>query len=282
MAANLLEGKKVKGELTDELKKEAEALKNEGVTPCLVALQVGKNTASEIYIAQQRKACQGVGIDYQLKILPETITSGDFKEELKRLGENETVHGIIIQLPLPSSLNARELRNFLPVEKDVEGMHPQNMGLLTYGQPEFIPCTAQAAWELIKRTEVELQGQEVVIIGHSDIVGKPLALLLLERLATVTVCHIGTRDIVPHVKRADILIVAVGKPGLVKGEWIKEGAIVIDIGITRREGKIVGDVEFEEAVKRASWITPVPGGVGPLTVTMLLRNTIEAAKKSQK
>ena len=194
------------------------------------------------------------------------------------------MHGIIIQMPLPASIDYKKISQYIEPAKDVEGMHPANIGKLLFGKSKLVPCTAAAAMELINSTGVDLYGKEVVIVGHSEIVGKPLAMLLLDKFATVTVCHIGTSKagkLEEHVKQAEILIVAVGKAGLIKGHLIKEGAIVIDVGINRVADKIVGDVEFEAAEKRASWITPVPGGVGPLTVTMLMRNLVEAAKSQE-
>jgi methylenetetrahydrofolate dehydrogenase (NADP+)/methenyltetrahydrofolate cyclohydrolase len=187
-------------------------------------------------------------------------------------------------MPLPKQIDYKIISSFIAPEKDAEGMHPANLGKVLLGKAKIIPCTAKSAFTLVKSTGVKLYGKEVVVVGHGEIAGKPLSLLFLEEFATTTVCHIGTSEagkLVEHVKRAEILVVAVGKAGLIKGEWIKDGAIVIDVGINRVEGKVVGDVEFEEAEKRASWITPVPGGVGPLTVTMLMQNLIEATKLQQ-
>jgi len=222
-----------------------------------------------------------LGIEYRLERLPADINQQGLIDFIKKLNNDASVNGIIIQMPLPKQIDYKSISSFISPDKDIEGMHPENLGKVLMGKAKIAPCTASAAFALIEATGVNLYGKEVVIVGHSEIVGKPLSLLLLEKFATVTVCHIGTSDagkLVEHVKKAEILVVAVGKADLIKGEWIKEGAIVIDVGINRINDKIVGDVEFEEAASRASYITPVPGGVGPLTVTMLMRNLVEAAK----
>ncbi|MFC1805047.1 bifunctional 5,10-methylenetetrahydrofolate dehydrogenase/5,10-methenyltetrahydrofolate cyclohydrolase [Candidatus Omnitrophota bacterium] len=200
---------------------------------------------------------------------------------IKKLNAEKSVNGIIVQMPLPQAIDYKKISSFIAPEKDAEGMHPANIGKIVFGKAKLLPCTAAAVMELIKLSGVDLNGREVVVVGHSEIVGKPLSLLLLDKFATTTVCHIGTSKagkLEEHVKGAELLVVAVGKAGLIKGDLIKEGAVVIDVGINRVEGKIVGDIEFEAAGKRASQITPVPGGVGPLTVTMLMRNLVEAVK----
>jgi len=205
----------------------------------------------------------------------------NFTDFIHKLNADKEVNGVIVQTPLPQHIDYKKISEHISAQKDVEGMHPLNMGQVIFGRPRIASCTASAVMELLNSTGIDLYGKEVVVVGHSEIVGKPLALLLLEKFATVTVCHIGTSKagkLEDHVRRAEVLIVAVGKPGLIKGEWIKEGAIVIDVGINQVGNKIVGDVEFEEAEKRASHITPVPGGVGPLTVAILMRNLIEATK----
>jgi len=221
-----------------------------------------------------------LGIEYQFSKLAQETSESQLIEFIQKLNVDKSVNGIIVQMPLPAQIDYKKISQFILPEKDIEGMHPQNIGKILFGKPKLIPCTANAAMELINATGVDLYGKEVVVVGHSEIVGKPLSILLLDKFATVTVCHIGTSKagkLEEHVRKAEVLIVAVGKAGLIKGEWIKEGAIVIDVGINRIGDKFVGDVEFEEAQKRASWITPVPGGVGPLTVTMLMRNLVEAA-----
>lgn len=279
MAAQLLEGRPLAKKIRENLKEELNEIKEKyKITPHLTAVQVGENEASQVYLNQQRKSCEKMGIEYELCELKKETTQQELANFIRALNQKKEVHGIIIQLPLPSQIDPRAMREVISPFKDVEGMHPQNMGLVTYGQPKLAPCTALAAFELIKSTGRELYGQEVVVVGHSDIVGKPIGLLLLDKFATLTICHIGTKDTSIHIKRADILIVAVGKANLVKGNLVKEGAIVIDIGINRVGDKLVGDVEFEKAKEKAAFITPVPGGVGPLTVTMLIKNTVSAVK----
>jgi len=284
--AKLLEGKPIAERIKEEIKQEILKL---GSRPVLASIMVGENAGAEAYVKSQAKAAENLGIEYQFHKLPAETQENDLTGFIKKLNDDKKVSGIIIQMPLPQQIDYKKISQFILPEKDIEGMHPANIGKIIFGtstslsasKARIVPCTAQAAMELINSTGVDLYGKEVVVVGHSEIVGKPLALLLLEKFATVTVCHIGTSKagkLEEHVKKADILIVAVGKAGLIKGDLVKDGAIVIDVGINRIDGKIVGDVEFEPAEKKASYITPVPGGVGPLTVTMLMRNLVEAAK----
>ena len=283
MSATLLQGKLIATPLKENLKKEVEKLKaKKGRAPRLVALQVGENPASAVYLKSQIKTAEALGIEYELKTLDASTSQDGVLTEIDKLNKDEVVTGIIIQLPLPQGVDHRAIMSALDPAKDAEGMHPANLGRLLLGDPGPAPCTPVACMELIKSSGIKLRGAEAVIVGHSEIVGKPLSMMLLKEFATVSVCHIGTGErglVSDYVKRAELLIVAVGKAGLIKGEWVKEGAIVIDVGINRIEGKLVGDVEFEEASKRAAQITPVPGGVGPLTVTMLMRNVVEAFKR---
>jgi len=280
--ATLLEGRPIAARIKEGLKEEVEKLKSAyGQAPRLVAVQVGEDPASAVYIKSQRRSSEALGIEYELKGLNERIGEQELIDSIKRLNEDEKVSGIIIQLPLPKGLDFKNIVSFIDPQKDAEGMHPENLGRDLLGRPKLIPCTPQAVMELVSETKVDIYGKEVVCVGHSEIVGKPVALLFLDKFATTTVCHIGTgeRGVLPdHVKRAEVLVVAVGKAGLIKGEWIRDGAIVIDVGINRVGDKIVGDVEFDEASKRAGFITPVPGGVGPLTTAMLMRNVVEAFK----
>ena len=282
MSAELLIGKDIAAKIKESIKAEVEALKQKtGRSPKLAAIQAGENAASAVYIKSQKKNAEGLGIEYELKTLGAGITQQNLTNEIKKLNQDKSVSGIIMQLPLPKGLDLRLAMSSIAPAKDVEGMHPENLGHVLLGDAKFIPCTAQAAMTLIESTGVKLYGKEAVIVGHSEIVGKPLSMLLLNKFATTTVCHIATGErgiLSEHVKKAEILVVAVGKAGLVKGEWIKEGAIVIDVGINRVGDKLVGDVEFEAAKERAGFITPVPGGVGPLTVTMLLQNVVNAFK----
>jgi len=279
--AKLLEGKPIAEKIKEELKAEVAGMKKK---PVLVSIMVGENAGAEAYVKQQKKNAENLSIDYQFQKLGADTSEAALIETIQKMNADSSVNGVIIQMPLPPQIDYKKISQFISPDKDIEGMHPVNIGKIVFGKAKLIPCTAQAVMELLQATGVDLYGKEVVVVGHSEIVGKPLALLLLERFATTTVCHIGTSKagkLEEHVRRAEVLIVAVGKAGLIKGEWVREGAIVIDVGINRVEDKIVGDVEHEEAFKRASIITPVPGGVGPLTVTMLMRNLIQAAKLQQ-
>ena len=286
MPAKLLEGKGVALKIKESVKAEVEALKNKyGAGPKLVSVQAGENPASEVYLKSQEKSARELGIDYELKKLDANIKQDEFIKAIDVLNRDKSVSGIIIQMPLPQHIDAKIISRYISPLKDIEAVHPQNMGELVFGKAKILPCTAAACMELLNSVDsLELYGKEAVVVGHSEIVGKPLALLLLNKFVTTTVCHIATgqRGTLPEfIKKAEIVIVAVGKAGLVKGDWIKEGAIVIDVGINRVEGKIVGDVEFDKAAERASYITPVPGGVGPLTVAILMRNVVEAFKQQQ-
>jgi len=273
-----LEGKPIAEKIKEEIKQQVQSLKRK---PVLVSIQVGENPGAASYVKSQQKAAENLGIEYQLHKLSQDTTENALIEFVQKLNADKSVNGIIIQMPLPAQIDYKKLSQFIFPEKDVEGMHPANIGKIVFGKTKILPCTPAAVMELLNATGIDLYGKEVVVVGHSEIVGKPLDLLLLDKFATVTVCHIGTSKagkLEEHVRTAEILIVAVGKARLIKGDWVREGAIVIDVGINRVGDKIVGDVEFEGAEKRAAWITPVPGGVGPLTVTMLMRNLVEAAK----
>lgn len=282
---SLIDGKTIAERIKEQVKKDIEALKSSGVAAHLVAVQAGENSASAVYVKQQKKNCEKAGIAYELKTLPSNITEQALICEIMSLNANCNVTGIILQLPLPEGINVRRVQFEIEPFKDVEGVNPSNLGWIIYGRPGLAPCTALAVREIIDSEGIDLFGKEVVIVGHSDIVGKPVALFLVDKLATVSICHIGTSKagmLEEHVKRADVLVVAVGKANLIPGAWIKEGAVVVDVGINRLGDKIVGDVEFEEARKRASLITPVPGGVGPVTTAVLLRNVANAAKRTIK
>jgi methylenetetrahydrofolate dehydrogenase (NADP+) / methenyltetrahydrofolate cyclohydrolase len=275
--AKLLEGKLIAAQLKDALLKK---IQSSGKKLHLASIQVGENPSSEVYIKSQKKNAELLGIEYALHSLDKTITQDKLIEYIETLNKDPKVNGIILQMPLPLHIDYKKLSEHIAPGKDAEGMNPLNMGRIVFGKSKALPCTAAAVMELVNFTGANLNGKEVVIVGHSEIVGKPLSLLFLDKLATVTVCHIGTSKagkLEEHVRRAEILVVAVGKAGLIPGSWVKEGAIVVDVGINRVGDKLVGDVEFEEAEKRAAWITPVPGGVGPLTVVMLMRNLVECA-----
>lgn len=279
--AKLLEGKPIAERIKEEIKQQVQSLKNK---PVLASIQVGDNAGAEAYAKSQKKAADNLGIDYQFHKLAQDTSEGALIEFIAKLNADKSINGVIIQMPLPGHIDYKKISQYILPDKDVEGMHPANIGKILFGKTKIVPCTPAAAVELLNSTGIDLYGKEVVVVGHSEIVGKPVALLLLEKFATVTVCHIGTSKagkLEEHVRNAEVLIVAVGKAGLIKGDWVKQDAVVIDVGINRVNDKIVGDVEFEGAEKRASYITPVPGGVGPLTVTMLMRNLVEAAKLQQ-
>lgn len=280
--ARLLQGKPIASEIKEELKRQIDSFKQTyNVVPHLSSIQIGESPSSEVYVRAQERLASSLGIKFDLCKLDPKISQNELISFIQKLNQDRLTSGIILQLPVPSQINSKEISIFIDPKKDVEGMHPENVGQVIFGNMRIGSCTALAVTELIKSTGVDLYGKEAVIVGHSEIVGKPVSLLLLDKFVTVTICHIATgqRGYLPtHVKRAEILVVAVGKPGIIKGEWIKEGAIVIDVGINKVGDKIVGDVEFEKASQIAGFITPVPGGVGPLTVTMLMKNTVEAFK----
>ena len=284
----LLDGKKLAQELKDQLKAEVDEIKlKDGRGPKLVNIIIGDDAGSCAYANSQKRVAEYMGIEYELKSLPADCTQEKFCKLIDKLNKDKSINGIMLHKPVPEQIDYGVVANYVDTVKDLEGINVANIGKMILGETNIIPCTPASVMEHIKSTGVNLRGAEVVVVGASHIVGKPLSILLLEEMATVTVCHLGTSEagmLQEHIGRADILVVAVGVPKLIKGEWIKDGAIVIDVGINRVDGKIVGDVEFEAAREKASFITPVPGGVGPLTVVLLMRNGIEAYKmqKEQK
>ena len=286
MAGTLLEGRAIADRLRAVMKTEVDTLAAKcGGAPRLVAIQIGENTSSSVYTKAQAKAAGSLGITYELRSFPESLHQAGAEALIREMNADVSVTAIILQLPVPKQIDAKRLVSLIAPAKDAEGMHPYNLGRILLGDSRIGPCTAMAVMELLDATKEKLYGKEAVIVGHSEIVGKPLALMLLSRFATTTVCHIATGErgvLADHVKRAEILIVAVGKAGIVKGDWVRPGAIVIDVGINRIGDKIVGDVEFDAAQSRASFITPVPGGVGPLTTMMLMRNCIELGKNGSR
>jgi methylenetetrahydrofolate dehydrogenase (NADP+)/methenyltetrahydrofolate cyclohydrolase len=277
----IINGKEVALKLRQGLRAECERLKEEqGLTPGLAVVLVGEDPASRVYVRTKTRACEEVGIRSFQHNLPEDVTEGELLGLIRRLNLSGEVHGILVQLPLPGHINEESVLEAISAEKDVDGFHPLNVGRLVFGRALFEPCTPRGIMELVDSVGLEISGKDAVVVGRSNIVGKPMAFMLLHRHATVTVCHSRTRDLPEKVSNADIVVAAIGRPEFIKGEWIKKGAFVVDVGMNRTpEGKLVGDVEFEAASKRASYITPVPGGVGPMTVAMLLRNTVEAAKR---
>lgn len=280
--AQLLDGKILAQDLKVQLKKEvAELGKKYGRVPRLVNVMIGEDKGSCAYANSQKKAAEYIGIEYELVSLPPKITQAELSKKITALNQDSSVNGIMLHKPVPEHIDYNTVANLVGMEKDLEGINVTNIGKMILGETKIIPCTPQAVMEHILSTKVNIRGKEAVIVGASGIVGKPLSILLMEKYATVTVCHIATSEagkLVEHVSRADILVVAVGKPQLIKGEWVKEGAIVIDVGINPIGSKILGDVEFETAQEKAAFITPVPGGVGPVTVVMLMKNGIEAFK----
>jgi methylenetetrahydrofolate dehydrogenase (NADP+)/methenyltetrahydrofolate cyclohydrolase len=283
MAATIIDGKKVAADIKVELKKEVEELKSKGVNPALSVVLVGENPASKKYVANKEKTCEALGIKSVAYKLPESATREELLKLVDDLNADPEIHGILVQLPLPGHMNEKEVMHRIAPEKDVDGFGPDALGRLLLDEPGFVPCTPHGAMKMLEAYGVDPAGKKAVIVGRSVIVGKPLALLLLRKNATVTICHSKTPDLKGECLSADILCVAVGRAQMVKGDWVKEGAAVIDIGINVNEsGKLVGDVEFEKAKERAGWITPVPGGAGPMTIAMLMYNTVEAAKAGLK
>ncbi len=279
MSAKLLDGKLLAQQLKDELKEKVELLKTKsGKVPTIKNILIGQDDGSCAYANSQKKAAQYVGIQYELVTLKEDIPQEELVEFIQNLNGDPDVNGIMLHKPVPKHIDYRAAANGISVEKDLEGVNVTNIGKMIIGDTKIIPCTPASVMAHIHSTGVPIRGKEAVIVGHSEIVGKPLSLLLLQEYATLSVCHIATSEagkLEEHVKRADILVVAVGKPNLIKGDWVKSGATVIDVGINRVNGRIVGDVEFDKAEQRAGYITPVPGGVGPVTVVMLMKNCIE-------
>lgn len=282
MSAQLLDGKTMSNELREKLALRVVALKERGVTPGLAVILVGEDPASQIYVKNKGLGCAQVGIHSETIRLPETATQQELEAQIDRLNADAAIHGILVQLPLPAGLDETAALARIAPEKDVDGFHILNAGKLFTGQEGVVACTPKGAMEMIRRTGISLTGKEAVVIGRSNIVGKPMAMLLLQQHATVTLCHSRTQHLAEHTRRADILVTAVGKPRFITADMVKPGAVVIDVGINRVDGKVVGDVDFDAVKEVASWITPVPGGVGRMTITMLLENTIEAAERTVK
>ncbi|MEK7673475.1 MAG: bifunctional methylenetetrahydrofolate dehydrogenase/methenyltetrahydrofolate cyclohydrolase FolD [Patescibacteria group bacterium] len=278
----LLDGRKVSGEMLKSLTKEVNRLKFDHIHPKLAVILVGKDPASLSYIAQKQKACAQTGIEWEEFNYETDITTEDLIKKIQELNEDHNIHGILVQLPLPAHIYSPDVIKAIDPKKDVDGFTAYNLGKMFISKEfeHLPPCTPMGVIKLLEYYEIPIKGQEVVIVGHSNIVGKPLSAMLLNRDATVTTCHIHTKDLAFHTKRADILCIAVGKPGLISADMVKEGAVVIDIGVNRLEnGKLVGDIDFENVSKKASYVTPVPGGVGPMTVACLMENTVAAAKR---
>lgn len=278
MSAVILDGKKVSSQMREALRIQAAALRERGVEPHLAVILVGENPASQIYVRNKERGCEKTGIRSTVIRLNENCTQSELENTVLALNADAGVHGILVQLPLPAHLNENAVLALIDPRKDVDGFHAYNAGRLLTGQAGFVPCTPLGAMEMLDAYQIPIAGKRAVVVGRSNIVGKPMALLLLARNATVTVCHSRTQDLAQITREADILVCAVGKPGFITADMIKPGSTVIDVGINRVDGKVVGDVDFEAASEVAGYITPVPGGVGQMTITMLLSNTLRAAQ----
>lgn len=283
MSAKILDGKQLSQQIRSELAEEViEFIQNNGAVPCLAAVLVGDDPASEVYVRNKRRACEAAGIESQLHLLSADASSEDLLKLIAKLNKDGEVHGILVQLPLPRQIDKNRVLSAVNPAKDVDAFHPENVGRLVQGRPRFLPCTPQAVQQLLLRSGIEIAGRHVVILGRSEIVGRPLSIMLSQRgtggEATVTVCHSRTSNLADTARRADIVIAAIGRPKFVTAEMVMPGAAVIDVGINRTADGVVGDVDFESVAEVAGAITPVPGGVGPLTIAMLLRNTLLAAQ----
>ena len=278
--ANIIDGKAISAQIREEIAQKVSAYaERTGKRPGLAVIIVGENPASQVYVRNKKRACEQVGFNSWVYEMPESTSQTELNALIDKLNADTEVHGILVQLPLPGHLDEEEVILRIRPDKDVDAFHPYNVGRITIGDPKFLPCTPAGIMELLKRSNIEIAGKKCVVIGRSNIVGKPMALLLLAENGTVTVCHSKTRDLKEACRRADILVVAIGKADFITADMVKEGAVVIDVGMNRNaEGKLTGDVDFETVSKVASYITPVPGGVGPMTITMLLQNTLTAAE----
>lgn len=276
--AKILSGKEVSQRIKEELKEEVKKLRENGIDPGLAVVIAGDDAASRVYVNSKKKACAELGIYSEEYALSGDVTEDELLELVKKLNKKQDISGILVQLPLPEHINEENIINTIDPKKDVDAFHPVNVGKIMIGNYDFLPCTPAGVMELIKESGIDISGKDCVVIGRSNIVGKPQSMLLLHQNATVTICHSKTKDLKEKVKAADIVVAAVGRPEMITGDMIKEGAVVIDVGINRLENKkLVGDVKFDEAEKKAAAITPVPGGVGPMTIAMLMKNTVKAA-----
>ena len=277
--ANIIDGKQISKDIKEELKAEVASLAAQGRKCCLAVIQVGNDPASSVYVGNKKKACAYVGIESLAYELPEETTEEELLTIIDKLNKDADVHGILCQLPLPKHINEDHVIKAISPKKDVDGFHPQNVGALVIGEKGFVSCTPAGIIQLLKRSNIEMDGKHCVVVGRSNIVGKPMSLLMLRENATVTICHSHTKNLKEICKEADILIVAIGKPQFIDKEYVKDGAVVIDVGIHRDDNnKLCGDVKYDEVEPVASYITPVPGGVGPMTIAMLMHNCVEAMK----
>jgi methylenetetrahydrofolate dehydrogenase (NADP+) / methenyltetrahydrofolate cyclohydrolase len=284
VSAQIIDGKALAQEIRQGIAKDVEALvENTGVRPGLAVVLVGDDPASAVYVRNKKKACDNAGLHVADHALPATTTQEDLLKLIAQLNADPKIHGILVQLPLPSQIDSQAVLNAVSPDKDADGFHPYNIGRLVEGSPLFVPCTPKGVIQMIESTGQAIEGKRAVVLGRSNIVGKPVAMLLMHRHATVTICHSRTKDLPGMCREADILVAAIGKAQFVKADMVKPGAVVIDVGINRLDdGRLVGDVDFEPVKERASWLSPVPGGVGPMTIAMLLANTVEAAKRIAK
>ncbi len=277
--AQLIDGKLISTQIKDELKAEVAWLKEKGIVPCLAVIQVGNDPASSVYVNNKKKACAYIGIESLAYELDENISQEELLTIIDELNHNDIVNGILVQLPLPKHIDEEAVIKSIAPEKDVDGFHPETVGNMCIGSKGFLPCTPAGVIQLLKRSNIEIEGKECVVIGRSNIVGKPMALLLLRENGTVTITHSRTKDLKEITKRADILVAAIGKPKFVTADYVKEGAVVIDVGIHRNaDNKLCGDVDFDDVIHKVSAITPVPGGVGPMTIAMLMNNCVETVR----
>lgn len=277
---SIIDGKKIASEINEDAKKEVEKLKIKyNQSPCLATVVVGKDESSKLYVKKRGKICEKIGVISKVYDLPEDSEENNVLELIGKMNNDENVHGIIVQLPLPKHIDKRKISEAVSPEKDVDCMNPLNIGRLASGNEAVAPCTPKAVIAILEKSGIKIKGKNVVIVGRSRIVGRPLALMLINRDATVTICHTKTKNLEKHTKNADILVAAAGSPTLIKNEMVKENAVVIDVGINVVNNNIVGDVDFENVKNKASFITPVPGGVGPVTIAMIMKNTVEAFKR---
>ena len=277
--AKIIDGKEISLQIKDELKKQVAAYKEQGIEITMAVVKVGNDPASAVYVRNKEKACEYIGVTSRTLALPEETTEEELLNTVKELNEDPSVNGILVQLPLPKHIDESKILLAIDPKKDVDGFHPVNVGKMVIGEDSFLPCTPAGIIEMLKRSDIDMQGKECVVIGRSNIVGKPMAILMLRENATVTIAHSRTADLKEVTKRADILVAAIGKAKFVTADYVKEGAVVIDVGMDRDEnGKLCGDVDFDDVSKVASAITPVPGGVGPMTVTMLMVNCLRSVE----
>ena len=275
----MIDGKKISQEIKDELREKMIELKQKGESRCLAVIQIGDDPASSVYVNNKKKACEYIGIDSESYHLPEETTEKELLELIDELNRKPEVNGILVQLPLPKQIDENKILLAISPEKDVDGFHPVNVGNLSIGRPGFVSCTPAGVIQLLKRSGIEIEGKECVVLGRSNIVGKPMAMLLLRENGTVTICHSRTKNLKEITRQADILVAAIGKPKFIDADYVKEGAVVIDVGIHRNEnGKLCGDVDFEGVAPHCAAITPVPGGVGPMTIAMLMHNCVEGIR----